>query len=232
MNYRCVAASPEAYVKQIAASFLPHGYCFYVNGYVPERWADAPGELDRRLIAKFGVDLSKSARSRKKKDGVASVRYLRCGRTWILLSTHGDHLFFREHSVVHHVERRPIHFAGYAIRTVNGRVRVTIERGAYRSLTDELLSLSTQVRYRNEGALAATIRRKASFEPYAGVIEQHVRLIRRINRRRRSQGLSRLSLDGVRLRRRLGAGPRLLDAANQPREPASQAIDKPSSDPG
>ena len=33
MNYRCVAASPEGLVQQLATSYLRHGYWFYVTGY-------------------------------------------------------------------------------------------------------------------------------------------------------------------------------------------------------
>ena len=56
MAYRCEAQSPEAVVQLIAASYLRHGFYWYVTGSIPA--SKDPAVIDRKLIAKYGIDVS------------------------------------------------------------------------------------------------------------------------------------------------------------------------------
>ncbi len=208
--YPCVATSPAAFVRQLAASYLPHGYRLYVCGHVPDRLAGCPWELDQRMIEKYEINLSKATRSKRRREGVASVRYIRYGRFWMLLSTHGRHRFFDEHRKVRNVGRTPVSFHGYEIRVVEERPRVRIERLEYRRLNGLLLGVCTRPRYRGVEEMAAVIRRAVNFDPYREVIAQYVRLMRQVNRRRRSQGVANVPLEMVKLRRPRLHGPRLI----------------------
>lgn len=92
MAYRCVAASVAGFVQQLAVSYVTHGYYFYVLGRIPDH--KLPAETDQKIISQYGIDVSKWTRARRKKDGLANVHYLRYGRFFVLLATHGEHPFF------------------------------------------------------------------------------------------------------------------------------------------
>jgi len=92
MEYRCIATSPEAFVQQLASCYLPHGYWFCVSGVIPA--GKDPAEIDRKLIRKYGIAVSRSTRARRKAAGHANLHYLRFKRRFVLLATHGHHAFF------------------------------------------------------------------------------------------------------------------------------------------
>src|SRR5437870_4167820 len=87
--YRCEATSVEGFVQQLAVSYLGNGYWFYVVGEVPP--GKDPRRVDEKLVARYQVDLSKWARARRKRAGLANLQYLRHGRLFVLLATHGMH---------------------------------------------------------------------------------------------------------------------------------------------
>lgn len=215
MTYRCIATSPAAFVRQIAASYLPHGYNFYVTGHVPDRYVAQASELDRRMVEKFDVNISKACRSKRRSEGIASVRYIRYERFWLLLSTHGKHIFFEQHRHVEDIRRRPVTFHGYEIRLVADKPRVRIERQEYRRLNGYLLDICTRPRFRATDKMALAIRQAVHFDPYSEVIKQFGRLMRQVNRRRRSQGLLSVPLDMVKLRRPKLQGPRMTTSVDQ-----------------
>ena len=64
--------------------YVARGYRYYVRGQVPARVAD-PREVDRKIISKYGLAISKAERSRRKLLGRASVQYLRRGRLFVLM---------------------------------------------------------------------------------------------------------------------------------------------------
>ena len=94
MRYRAVATSVEGFVQQIACCYLRHGYLHYVQGRV--RPGKSASEIDRKLIAKYGIDVSESTRARRKKAGRANLQYIRHESTFLILATRGEHRFFEE----------------------------------------------------------------------------------------------------------------------------------------
>ncbi|MBK8915402.1 MAG: hypothetical protein IPM64_12530 [Phycisphaerales bacterium] len=120
MEYRCVATSVEGFVQQLAVSYITHGYWFYVTGTIPD--GKDPAAVDAKLIARYGIAISKWARCRRKKQGLANMQYLRHERFFVLLATKGRHEFFeRERASVLDVRRKSIKFAGYCIGCRKGR---------------------------------------------------------------------------------------------------------------
>jgi hypothetical protein len=89
MAYRCEAQSPEAVVQLIAASYLRHGFYWYVTGSIPA--GKDPAVIDRKLIAKYGIDVSEWERRHRKQRGVANAHYLRYQQWFILLVSEGHH---------------------------------------------------------------------------------------------------------------------------------------------
>src|SRR4051812_10323302 len=111
--YLCEATTAEGFVQQLAVSYIGHGYWFYVTGVVPD--GKDPLAVDRKLIDRYGVDVSKWARARRKRAGLANVHYLRHRRYFVLIATKGEHRFFAEETQYRDVRRDPICFDGYAI---------------------------------------------------------------------------------------------------------------------
>jgi hypothetical protein len=216
MKYRCVATSVTGFVQQLASCYLPHGYWFYVSGMVPE--GKAPEMVDDKLIAKYGISLSRQARARRKAVGIANVHYLRYERRFVLLATHGHHPFFdEEQENIRDARRTPIRFAGYsisvamggykrkespkgeAVRDTRHRVRVQIEHHEFQGLKAYLLDVGRRrsAEYVAEQFLALP------YEPYAPVRQQLLNILRLVNRVRHSVGREPVSPKVLRLRRRI-----------------------------
>lgn len=216
MPYRCVATSVAGFVQQLATCYLPHGYWFYVQGRIPPD--KDPVAVDAKLVAKYGISLSRSARARRKRVGIANVHYLRWGESFVLLATHGHHPFFdAEGANLRDARRVPIKLAGYSI---------SVRRGGYRRRTDPRLPAVRDDRWRvsvrigqpeyrrlkahfqdrslrsSAEALGAELYR-LPYEPYAPVRQQVLNLVRLINRRRKTAGLSLVRPKALRFRRRI-----------------------------
>lgn len=214
--YRCQAASVEGFLQVLACNYLPHGYWFYVSGVVPE--GKNPEVVDQKLIERYGVAISRQGRVRRKQAGLANLHYLRFGRYWVLLATHGTHEFFeRERNNVRDARKIPIQFRDYSISVKRGgylrkqdrrfpavsdsrlRVRVQIGREVYRELKAWFLELATR---RSAEALGRELY-KVPFEPYAPVRQQMLNILRLVNRARKAAGLASLSPKVLRYRRRI-----------------------------
>jgi hypothetical protein len=78
MAYRYEAKSIDGFVQQLAVSYVANGYFFFVTGVIPE--GKNQRHVDEKLIAKYGIDVSKFTRARRKAHGQANVQYLRFGR--------------------------------------------------------------------------------------------------------------------------------------------------------
>lgn len=198
MQYRCVATSVEGLVQQVACCYLPHGYWFHVSGYIPEH--KNPAVVDAKLMDRYGVDRSRWSRVRRKRAGHANIQYIRHGRFFMLLSTHGRHRFFEdEGEQVRDARRSPIRYAGYSMSHRGGHSHIRIELEEYRNLKAMLLDVSTR---RPVGALARMFR-ELPYEPYAPVRRQLLNLWRAVNRERRTASLPPLPIECIRLRRRI-----------------------------
>lgn len=175
-----VVRSTRELVRVVATNLLTKGYRFYVQGEIPER--KDPLEVDRKLIKKYDLDLSRWQRARRKQQGRASVRYLRLGRKFIMLATPGEHRWFEEErAVMRDARRSPIRIGGYAIglrrdeRVASGwRVRVAIERETFRDLKAHFQELA---RTRSASDFERALE-ELPFEPFAAVRRQLKQLCR------------------------------------------------------
>jgi hypothetical protein len=64
MRYRCEATSVSGFIQQLAVGYIGRGYYFYVTGQVPE--GKDPRRIDEKLVEKYGIDIGKTARARRK----------------------------------------------------------------------------------------------------------------------------------------------------------------------
>jgi hypothetical protein len=216
IEYRCETTSLIGFVQILASNYLPHGYWFYVTGRVP---AGKDARLvDQKILAKYGIALSRQQRARRKAVGQANLHYVRYQDFFVILATHGRHPFFAEEgTALRDIRKVPLQVGGYSIWVKRGdflkresadevpvpdhrhRVRVLISRGEYRLLRDRLLDLAT---HRTAERLRAEFW-SVRFEPYAPVRKQLLRILRLVNARRLAMGYERVPTDALRLRRRI-----------------------------
>lgn len=201
-EYRCETGSVTAFVQRLAVDLIQHGHHFYVTGHVPD--GKDPAAVDRKLIERYGLNISKWARARRKSEGIASVQYVRCGRFFVLIATKGRHKFFEAEPNINDVRRRPIRFAGYSISYRRGvdrkfHVSVRIAPDEYLKLKSYLVGLAA---HRSVEKLAAVFE-GVPFEPYAPVRRQLLNILRAVNRVRCAAGYEQVPLSALRFRRRI-----------------------------
>jgi hypothetical protein len=194
--YRCEATSVEGFIQQLAVSYVRNGYFFYVTGRVRESLD--PGDVDRTLIGKYGIDVSKFTRARRKRGGLANIHYLRHGRFFVLLATTGKHVFFGEEAnLVRDVRREPIKYEGYAVSCRAGRACVRIDRGTELNLKAYFEDIATKT---TAASIARQLRR-LPFQPYAPVRQQLLDMLRSVNRARKAAGLEQVPVTAIRWKR-------------------------------
>lgn len=213
MAYRCEAASPESVVQLIAASYLRHGYFWYVTGHIPS--GKNPRDVDRKLIDKYGIDVSEWERSRRKKQGLANAQYLRYGDWFILMVTEGHHHLKApaakggEKEQLRDCRRIPIRFEGYAISyrragvTPKGgsapkwHAHVRIDGPTYRGMKAHFLNIACHRSPENLSRELAAI----PYARYAPIRRQLLTLLRQVNAARQQMGYAILPHSVLRLRR-------------------------------
>lgn len=193
---RFEAASLEGFIQQLAVSYVGKGYVHYVTGRIPEH--KDPRAVDQKFAEKYGLDMSKWSRYRRKREGLANLRYLRFDKFFVLIATNGEHPFFKDEAgSIRDCRRVPIKFGGYAISFQNGRVHVRIEREQYNLLKAFFLELAVSRKAETlEGMLA-----RLPFEPYAPVRRQLLNLVRTVNKARKEAGFELLSYSCIRIKR-------------------------------
>lgn len=210
-EYRCEATTLEGFIQQLAVGYVSRGYFFYVTGWVPER--KEPGEVDHRLIAKYGIAVSKWSRSRRKRAGYANLQYLRFERFFVLLATLGRHPFLeQEAKLIRDCRRTPIKFGGYAVGSTGRHARVRIEREQYNLLKAHFSELAL----RRSAKMLERMIVALPFEPYAAVYRQKWGLVRAVNEIRKVAGHDPIEPELRKFRRRVKpfAPMRLGDAGN------------------
>ena len=216
MTYRCEATSVAGFVQIVASNYLPHGYWFYVSGQVPA--SKDPQAIDRKILDRYGIELSRQQRARRKQQGLANLHYVRFERFFVILATHGQHPFFAaEAASLRDIRKYPIQFQGYSISVKRGgfvrkmdegseatpdgryRVRIAIGRESFRNLAAHLLDLAT---HRSAEKLRWEFWNQP-FEPYAPIRKQLLQVLRLVNVKRASMGYEKLPTDCIRYRRNI-----------------------------
>jgi len=195
-TYRYEAKTVEGFVQQLAVCYLKNRYLFYVQGEIPRE--KDPGPVDEKLLTRYQIAQSKWAKARAARRGEAKIQYLRFSTVFVIVATHGEHVFFElERHNLRDVRERPIRFYGYSIGYRDGHPHVRISSAQYRMLRDAFLDAalrmpasSIEARFRN-----------LPFEPYGPVKLQLKKLLRMVNRMRRRAGLNRVSETSLRAKR-------------------------------
>jgi len=203
MEYRCVATSVEGFIQQLAVAYITHGYWFYVAGEIPPD--KEPTAVDAKLIEQYGIAISKWARCRRKKQGLANMQYLRHERFFVLLATKGRQEFFeRERASLRDVRRVPIKFAGFSIscrKGNDGQWHPSVRLGQGRHSGIKALLVENGLR-RHEHAMVAELG-TSYLSLFAPVQRQCRETWNAMNRARKRAGLSVLVLEPATLKRRI-----------------------------
>lgn len=208
-GYRCEATTLEGFIQQLAVGYVSRGYYFYVCGWVPER--KEPSEVDRRLIDKYGIAISKWVRARRKRAEYANVQYLRFERFFVILATPGRHPFLEmEANLIRDCREVPIKFGGYAVGSTGRHARVRIEREQYNLLKAHFSDLALRRSAPTLERMIATL----PLEPYAAVYRQLWGLVRAVNEIRKAAGYDPIEPELRKFRRRMRpfAPTKLVDA--------------------
>ena len=169
-----------------------------MSGWIPLN--KDPEAVDRKRIERYGIDISKWGRARRKRVGFANLHYLRHGRTFVLIATHGRHRFFEdEGNVVRNIRRVPFKLGGYSVSHRNGHASVRISQESYKRLKAYLVDLAPR---RTAEHMAGEFG-MVDFEPYAPVRRQLLNLLRAVNRARKEAGLEPVPTSCLRLKRRI-----------------------------
>lgn len=205
-----VATTPEGLVQQVAVSYLRHGYFYFVTGRIP---ADKdPVAVDKKLIAKYEIDLTERQRAYRKKRGLANMQYIRHGRWFLLMATDGHHSFKQdEKNQIRDCRRHPIKFEGYSISyrrsglTPKGggdpkwHACVRIDNATYRELKAFFLARATHRSVENLSADFARV----PFARYAPIRRQLLTIHRAVNKARERTGYETIPMTALNLRRKI-----------------------------
>ncbi len=216
MEYRYLVTSLEGFVQQVACNILPHGYWFYVRGVVPDD--KSPLHIDRKLLNRYRIEISRQQRARRKLQGLANLHYLRLGHLWFIFATHGKHEFFEnEARNLRDARKAPIMVGGYSLSAKQGgflkreachselvpdgkmRSRVQIARQEFRNLCGYFQERAC---HRSVESLAAELY-QLPYEPYAPIRRQQLRLLMMINKRRQQAGFQKIPATVLRYKRRI-----------------------------
>jgi hypothetical protein len=198
MQYRCIATTLAGFLQQLTVSYLSHHYWFYVTGCVPE--GKDPEAVDKKLIEKYQIGISRWARARRKKAGLANVQYIRFRSFFVLLATHGKHpIFEAEAGCIHDARKRPITFWGYSVSYRQGHPHVRIQQTDYSLLKARMLGAAV----RPDAEQLWRAFRALPYEPYAPVRRQLLNIWRAVNRRRKRAGLPLVAVTCIRMQRRI-----------------------------
>jgi len=187
VGYQYIANNLAGFIQQLAVGYLARGYLFYVCGEIPA--GKDPAKTDRKLLERYGIAQSKHQRYRRKLYGMANVQYLRWGRFFVLMATHGQHSFFKEEEKsIRDFRETPFKVGGYSIGYRRGQGRwhpsVRIELSHYRELKAFFLEIAV---HRSGPAIEAEFW-GLNLEPYAPVRAQLFSILRLVNRARKAAG--------------------------------------------
>ena len=203
MDYRYAARDLTGFVQQVATAYLPHGYWFYSQGYVPT--GKDVSNVDKKLIEKYGVARSKWQRARRKRVGMANLQYIRLDRVFLLMATKGRHAFFEEEgAALRDVRKVPIRIGGYSISLRHGpdgrmHSHVRIDQAAYGELMAHYLAWGSRA---PEGHVVQALY-NLPYEPYAPIRRQYLLLLKRLNEVRVRNRRPFIPMSALPLRRRI-----------------------------
>ncbi len=202
-----IVSSADAVLSQLQR-LVGNGYYFYFMDEL--KTGKDPTKLDEKLIDKWDLNRPYWKREKRRRGKAPSIWYLRYGRVYLLIATHGKsqngepHPFFLEYENTYlDIRKTALNFHGYTIRypvskeTGRPKFFVRLDKEAYLAARDEILRKSISARYRTRETLEASIR-SLPYQWYRPVREQVKRIVREANKRRRYAGFAPIKMSSRR----------------------------------
>lgn len=186
MAYSFVVTELHAFLRRVAIDYVRFGYYRYAMREIP---ADKdPAHVDVKLIETYEITQCRMTRTRRKRQGLANVVFVRQGHRFILLATEGTHLTF-DRICWRDIRIAPIHFAGYSIGVKGNVPCVQVARHTWKPIERYLVSIAHRPKSEVETAI-----NNLRFYSFPGVIRQKLKLVKTINRLRRKSHRPRIEL--------------------------------------
>jgi hypothetical protein len=190
MDQQHVAASAVGLVRHLALYHVNRGYEFYLTGTVPERKRSEPEEVDRSIVEKYRIAMSKYARHRQRRAGAAAVAYFRHEAFWVMVATAGQHRFFEDNAGrVKSFRRQPLVIGDYSISIKADKLHVQLADESYRELRGYLVN---QAVHRTAARLAQEFY-TLPVEPFGPVQRQLRKILREVNAERKAAGMAKVA---------------------------------------
>ncbi len=181
MEYGYLIASKHLLVEYLATKLLTKGYYFYTIFSIPKD--KDPLLVDAKLILTYSTHLPKYTVAKRKKAGIASVKYMRVGHLALLIATKGTSDYFAKEKWVD-IREKPLCVGGYSLsvaRTGNkntfGKVSVRLHRENQRRLKRFILRWAI----RRDRVWWENFIRNLRYLPFRGVQDSVFALIKFLN---------------------------------------------------
>ena len=169
----------QGFLQQILYQ-VSRGYFFYCYTSYPLKKREKWTSIDKKLLAKYGADISKHQRFRRKNAGKANFIILRWNEHSIILHTLGTIEDGHYDDVFHDIRKIPlvlpilgsIAFKFHRDRTNQG-FTISFTRETFRDFKATLVELA---KVKSPGRLAVEFSRINGFPAYYGIIVQKLRL--------------------------------------------------------
>jgi hypothetical protein len=178
---QCETKTVGDFLYRVAMGGFRFGYVRYAVRDIPD--GKDLAVIDRKLLDTYGVTRCRMKRLRDRRRGIASVQYVRCDRTFILMATKGDHTAF---SKVCSFDARisPLHFGGYSIGFSGDAVSVRVAQDEWQPVYARLIASALRDKQSVEQKFSSL-----SYCKFPGVLAQLRSAERMINQKRRIAGL-------------------------------------------
>jgi hypothetical protein len=135
---RYLALSPLHVARYAASNLATHGFIFWTTFAIPPD-ADLHA-VDCKMLLLYDAHLPKEKQYRRRKAGLATVKYVRHGNVGLLMATKGENPFFSREPF-RDIRTAPLVIAGHSIRVRRdtGKMCVRIHREAQRRLVRRLV---------------------------------------------------------------------------------------------
>ncbi|MBD2371180.1 MULTISPECIES: hypothetical protein [Leptolyngbya] len=186
MSYSFVVIELHVLIRRVAIDYVRFGYYRYAMREIPA--GKDPLHVDAKLIETYDITQCRMTRTRRKRQGLANVVFVRQGHRFILLATEGKHPAF-DRICWRDIRIAPIHFAGYSIGMKGGVPCVQVARRTWKPIERYLFAIAHRPKSEVEAAM-----NNLRFYSFPGVIRQKLKLVKTMNRMRRKSHRPRVEL--------------------------------------
>ena len=173
------------FLRKIAYDYARYGYTEYAVREIPQ--GKDIRAVDEKLLRVYGVTYHYTTRAKRRKAGKANVAYVRYKRRFILMAQPGEGETWNR-VVRRNLQVEPLLIGGYELRVRGKTPVITIAERRWRRVRALVLGLALHPEPRVRHLLVTWLQRVFPYS-FPGIVQQKRRLVRAVNRRRKTAGL-------------------------------------------